>query len=112
MGSPLFNVRVSDELDLAITEAAEAVGVKKSVYAREVLAAVVLGGVTLEELRAIVVRNGRQDESPHPERYLSLQIQEGRRTSVEQGCLHPVHARKQLTFTVVCGVCGATVKRT
>ena len=111
MGSPLFNFRVSDEMDDAITREAERVGVKKSVYAREIIAAVVLGGVTLAELKTIVDRNGKADESPHPERYLTLQIQEGRRASVEQGCLHPVTARKQLTFTVICGLCGATVKR-
>ena len=110
--SQLFNFRVDDDLEEAIKEAAEAAGVKRSVWAREVLGAVAIGGVTLHELADIVEARGTGGGSPHPERFLALQGQVGRRHAVEQACIHPVTGRKRLPFTIVCGVCGGVVKRT
>ena len=109
MSTVMFNVRVDESMMDAIEDAAEAAGVRKSVWAREVLAAGALGGVTLEELRVIVARQ-EGSISPHPERYLPLQGQTGRSERRQASCTHPVTAKKQLPFIDVCGLCGATVK--
>ena len=112
MATSLFNVRVDDELEDAIIACAEAMGVKKSVWAREVLGAVALGGVTMEQLTLLVAANGESAQSPHPERFLTLQAQTARRELLSKTCLHPLTARKRMPFTVLCGVCGEVVKRT
>lgn len=112
MGTTLFNVRVDDDLEDAIIAAANAMGVKKSVWAREVLGAVALGGVTMDELAELVRLKGLQGESPHPDRFLTIQAQTARRRTLGANCIHPLTARKQMPFTVVCGLCGETVKRT
>lgn len=110
--SQLFNFRVDDDLDEAIKGAAEAAGLKRSVWAREVLGAVAIGGVTMDELADLVESRGLSGQSPHPERFLALQGQVGRRYAAEQACLHPVSGHKRMAFTVICGVCGGVVKRT
>lgn len=110
--SQLFNFRVDDDLNTAIEEAADGAGIKKSVWAREVLGAVALGGVTLVQLADLIEGNGTGALSPHPARFLTLQGQTGRRYATEQACLHPVTAYKRLPFTVICGLCGGVVKRT
>lgn len=112
MTTSLFNVRVDDDLSDAIEASAEASGLKKSAWAREVLGAVALGGVTLQDLNDLIKSKGLTDQSPHPERYLSLQGQTGRQESIVRRCIHPLTARKQLAFAQVCGLCGATVKKT
>lgn len=112
MATSLFNFRVSDDLDLAIEESAKAAGVKKSMWAREVLGAVALGGVTLDDLAQLIALRGNSDQSPHPQRQLVLQGSTGRLDEAQRDCVHPVTGRKQLAFSVICSVCGATVKRT
>jgi hypothetical protein len=112
MATSLFNVRVDDELEDAIIRCAAEMGVKKSVWAREVLGAVALGGVTMEQLTLLVASNGEQAQSPHPERFLTLQAQTARREHLSRSCSHPLPARKQMPFTVVCSLCGDVVKRT
>lgn len=107
----LFNVRVDETLLDAIEEAAGSAGLRKSVWAREVLGAVALGGVTLDMLRQLVDTIGLEPTSPHPARYLPLQGQTGRSEKAQARCKHPVTAIKRLPFTDVCGLCGATVKR-
>lgn len=112
MTTSLFNFRVDDDL-LDATEAyADALGVKKSVLAREILGAVILGGVTMEQLTALVAANGRSGETPHPQRFLTIQAQTARRQTLSRGCAHPVTAFKRMPFTIMCGVCGEVVKRT
>jgi hypothetical protein len=114
MATSLFNCRMEDDLIDAVDAAAEQEGLKKSTWAREVLGACAIGGVTLADLNALIKAKGLLAQSPHPERHLALQGMTGR-TAEEQktrGCLHPVPGRKQLAFSVICGVCGATVKKT
>ena len=112
MTTRMFNVRVDDTLGDAIDDAAEAGGITRSVWAREVLGSVALGGVTLEDLRRLVSAhsNGGVVPSPHPARTLVLQGQIGRRNQIQAGCLHPATAIKHLPFTDVCGLCGETVR--
>lgn len=112
MTTSLFNFRADDELHDAVEAMADQLGVKKSVLAREILGAVVLGGVTMEQLTAIVAENGLSSETPHPQRFLTIQAQTARRQTLSRGCIHPVTAYKRMPFTVICGVCGEVVKRT
>jgi predicted transcriptional regulator len=112
MATSLFNIRVDDDLQDAIDACAKALGVKKSVWAREVLGAVALGGVTMEQLTLLVASNGEQAKSPHPERFLTIQAQTARRELLSKTCSHPLPARKHMPFTVVCSLCGDVVKRT
>lgn len=105
----LFNVRISPDLDEAIVAAHTKEGVTKSLWAREVLGAVALGGVTLEELRVLVSRKA-DVLSPHPVRHLSLQGQTGRKEAAVAVCSHPATAIKRLPFTDLCGLCGTTVR--
>lgn len=112
MATSLFNVRVDDELSDAIEARAAELGLKKSAWAREVLGAVALGGVTLDDLNVLVERRGLTEQSPHPERHLALQGMLGRQDTIAKRCSHPLTARKQLAFSQICGVCGQTVKRT
>lgn len=112
MATSLFNVRVDDDLSDAIDVCADEAGLKKSTWAREVLGAVALGGVTLADLNELIRKRGTMGQSPHPERHLGLQSQSGRMDDIQRRCLHPVTGRKQLAFSVMCGACGATVKRT
>jgi hypothetical protein len=107
----MFNFRVDDDMDIAIEESAGAAGLKKSVWAREVLGAVALGGVTLEQLADLVQANGKQGESPHPERFLTVQGQVGRKDR-NPDCIHPLTARKRMPFTIICGICKTVVKHT
>lgn len=111
MATQLFNMKVDDELAEAIEKAAADSGLRKSVWAREVLASVALGGVTLEQLRELVDRAGLVGADPHPARYLPLQGQTGRSIKKQASCKHPVTAIRQLPFTDVCSLCGATVRR-
>ena len=106
----MFNFRVDADLFDQIEDAAKAAGLTKSVWSREVLASVASGGVTLDQLRDLVKQSGVELVSPHPARYLPLQGQTGRSEKVQAKCLHPTTAIKQLPFTDVCGICGATVK--
>lgn len=106
-GTVLFNVRVAAGLLDAIENAAAEAGLKKSVWAREVLAAVAVGGVTLEDLRDLVQVGS---VSPHPARYLALQGQSGRSEGRRAVCSHPSTAIQALPFTDLCRLCGATVK--
>lgn len=109
----MFNVRVDETLGDAIDAAAEGSGLKKSVWAREVLGAVALGGVTLDDLTRIVAERGvGAGLTPHPARYLALGHLQGRREPVVRGCVHPETARKHLPFSVVCGLCGEVLKKT
>lgn len=112
MTTSMFNVRVDDTLLDAIEDAAERVGLRKSVWAREVLGAVALGGVTLDDLTVLVQQRNGSGTSPHPERYLAVQSLQGRTDRVVKACTHPLTARQQLPFTIVCGLCGTVVKRT
>lgn len=112
MTSNMFNFRVDDDLWDACVQAADTLGVNKSVWAREILGAVALGGVTMEDLTALVAAKGLAGETPHPERFLTLQGQTGRKDQAARACLHPVTGWKRMPFTVVCGVCGDVVKRT
>ena len=112
MTSNMFNFRVDDDLDDAIVAAAKKLGVNRSVWAREILGAVALGGVTMEDLTLLVEAKGNAGESPHPERFLTLQAQIGRKYAATQKCIHPVTGRKRMPFTIICGVCGDVVKRT
>lgn len=104
----MFNVRLEFELFDAIDKAAEDAGVTRSVWAREVLASVALGGVTLEQLRDLVQGQG---QSPHPGRYLPLQGRIGRSERLQASCIHPPTAVTQLPFTDVCGLCGKVLRR-
>lgn len=106
----MFNFRVDADLFDLIDDAAQAQGLTRSMWTREVLASVASGGVTLEQLRDMVAASGVEQVSPHPARYLPLQGQTGRSTKAQATCLHPKSAIRQLPFTDVCGVCGATVK--
>jgi hypothetical protein len=112
MPTEMFNVRVDDTLLDAIEASAASVGLKKSVWAREVLGAVALGGVTLDDLTALVASRNGSEVSPHPARYLAVQKIQGRTDVAARGCKHPVTARQRLPFTEVCGVCKTVVKRT
>ena len=112
MTTSLFNVRVDDDLSDAIDASAELAGLKKSAWAREVLGAVALGGVTLEDLNRLINSRGLGGLSPHPERHLTLQGATGRLDDTQRRCLHPSTARQQLAFSVMCRLCGGTVKRT
>lgn len=112
MPTSLFNVRLDDDLLDAIEALADAMGVKKSVWAREVLGAVAIGGVTMEQLTALVAANGLAGESPHPERFLTIQSQTARRETMSRACAHPLTARQRMPFTIICGACGEVVKRT
>lgn len=107
----MFNFRVDDDLDDAIQECADGMGVKKSVWAREILGAVAYGGVTMEQLADLVAANQMQGNSPHPVRFLTVQGQVGR-ADRKPDCLHPLTARKRMPFTIICGVCKTVVKRT
>jgi hypothetical protein len=66
----------------------------------------------MEQLTALVAANGMAGESPHPDRFLTIQAQTARRETMSRGCAHPLTARKRMPFTVVCGSCGVVVKRT
>lgn len=112
MATSLFNVRMEDELIDTIEGLSRDLGVKKSVWAREVLGVVALGGVTMEQLTALVAANGKAGESPHPERFLTIQAQTARRETMSRDCVHPLTARRRMPFTVLCSSCGAVVKRT
>lgn len=112
MATSLLNVRMEDEMQDLIEARADEMGVKKSVWVREILGAVVLGGVTMEQLNALVAANGKQGESPHPERFLTIQAQTARRETMARDCAHPLTARRRMPFTVLCGLCGTVVKRT
>lgn len=96
----------------AIDVAAEKEGLKKSTWGREVLGACAIGGVTLEDLHALVKAKGLADQSPHPGRQLPLQAQPGQMPVELRNCKHPLTARKQLAFSQLCTVCKQTVKRT
>lgn len=112
MTTPLFNCRMDEDLQDAVEEAAEKEGLKKSAWGREVMAACAYGGVTLEDLAALVEAKGVTGKTVHPERHLALQGQVGRQTDKQARCVHPLPARKRMAFSVICGVCGVTVKRT
>lgn len=112
MATSLFNVRLEDELQDGLDARASVEGLKKSTFAREVLSAVVYGQVTLEDLHALVKAKGATGSTVHPDRHLALQGMTGRQDEVARKCTHPVTARKQMVFSVMCSVCGATVKRT
>lgn len=112
MVTSLFNVRVDDDLADAIERCAADAELKKSTWAREVLGAVALGGVTLQDLHDLIKARGAGGQSPHPTRAIALQAQTGRMDDVQRRCSHPFTARKQLAFSVMCGICGVTVKRT
>lgn len=107
MATVLFNVRVDETMMEAIEAAAEDAGLKKSTWAREVLGAVALGGVTLEQLAALV----EGDVSPHPKRMIPLQGRIGRRENLVRKCTHPPTAWQELPFTTVCKVCGDVLRR-
>lgn len=111
-GTQLFNVRVTPELFDAIEDAAAAEGLRKSVWAREVLGAIAMGGVTLAQLRALLDADPASvGVTPHPSRYLALQGQNARSDKLQAQCSHPSTAVRKLPFTDVCGVCGATLRR-
>lgn len=107
----LFNCRMEDDLLDAIEEAATKAGLKKSMWAREVMGAVALGGVSLEQLHELIKANGLHDQSPHPDKHLTLQGQTGRTEEIARKCVHPTPARRQLAFRQICTLCGQTVKR-
>jgi hypothetical protein len=107
----LFNCRMEDELLDAIEESAQREGLKKSMWAREVMGAVALGGVTLAQLHELIKANGLHDQSPHPAKHLTLQGQTGRTEEIARKCAHPLPARRQLAFRQICSLCGQTVKR-
>lgn len=108
----LFNCRMEDDLLDAIDAKAADEGLNRSTWAREILGAAAIGGVTLQDLNALIEAKGNTGQSPHPERHLALQGMTGRQEEKKANCLHPVTGRKQLAFAVICGVCGSTVKRT
>ena len=111
MATSLFNVRLEDELQDAVDARSSEEGLKKSTWAREVLGAIAYGGVTLEELHGFV-QEKTEGKNLHPDRHLALQGQTGRQDETARRCVHPVTARKQMVFSVMCSLCGATVKRT
>lgn len=111
MSTSLFNVRLDDDLIDDIEARAAEVGVKKSVWAREVLAACAQGGVTMEDLKKLMELRGTTG-SPHPARHLTLQGTTGRIAEGVTGrCIHPRAGRIQLAFSQRCGVCGAELKK-
>jgi hypothetical protein len=114
MTTSMFNFRVEGEMLVAIEAAADAAGLAKSTWAREILGAVAIGGVTMEDLRLLVEarQEGRPVVSPHPVRHLALQGPPGRRDQVARSCVHPESGWKRLPFSIVCGVCGDTVRKT
>jgi hypothetical protein len=112
VATSLFNVRLEDELQDGIDARADEEGLKKSTWAREVLGAVVFGEITLEDLHALVQAKGTAGQSVHPDRHLALQGMTGRQDDVVRRCTHPATARKQMVFSVMCSLCGSTVKRT
>lgn len=112
MSTEMFNVRLEAEMVDAIEAAAKAAGLRKSPWAREVLAVVALGGVSLEDLRTLLDERGvTGGVSPHPVRNLMLQGQTGRKDQAVSGCLHPPTAITKMPFTDVCSLCGATVRK-
>lgn len=104
MPSSMFNCRVEPELLAAIEKAAAEHGIRKSVWAREVLAAAASG---LFDPMAV---RGDGQVSPHPARFLALQAGEASRAKANGDCVHPVTAIKELPFTDLCGVCGVVVR--
>lgn len=111
MATAMFNVRVDVELFDAIEDAAAREGVTKSVWAREVMGAVAIGGVTLRDLGGIMDGRKVVNVSPHPARQIVLGGVTGRTEKVAEGCAHPLSAVKQLPFTDVCGLCGYVLRR-
>lgn len=111
MTTKLFNVRVPDGLRDAIDDAAEKEDLTPSVWAREIFAAMTMGGVTLDDLKRLVDAAGRGEViEPHPKRMLALQGLTGRQERVKAECIHPSTAIKHLPFTDVCGLCSSVVK--
>lgn len=110
MTMSVFNFRIDDDLDDAITATVEREGLRKSMWAREVLGAVALGGVTLDQLRELVEANGRRDQKPHPARFSVQPIQPRQETGLGR-CRHPKTAIKNLVFTDVCTVCDQVVRQ-
>lgn len=104
-----FNVRMEEDLREAISKYRALDGVQNdSVWAREALAGVVaLGG--LQKLRD-VLESVEMPFEAHPARSLALQASPLGRSAPTGECTHPPTARRQLPFSVVCGLCGSRVK--
>ena len=92
--SRLINVRVDEELDEAIKSAAAALGVTRSVWMREALAS------------AADMNGG----AAHPARALTLQATQVKSRRNDGRCIHPATARRQLPYSVLCTLCGVTMK--
>ena len=101
----MFNVRVEPALEDAIVKAAERAGLRKSVWAREVLLAAASG-----LFDPMLVRSEGGTVSPHPARFLALQAGEAYRAQQAGTCVHPPTALKELPFTDVCGLCGTVIR--
>lgn len=113
MTTRMFNVRVERDLEDAIEKAAADAGLRKSVWAREVLAVVALGGVPLSSLSQLVTGLDRPagTPGPHPARFIALQSSQRLRYARSGACIHPPQALRVLPFTDVCGLCGTVVRQ-
>lgn len=92
---PMISVRVDDDAAALFDKRADEAGVSRSVWVRESLMA------------AANPSNGMQ---AHPAR--ALAVQRGSiSTAKVKDCQHPPQARRDLPFSVVCGVCGDVIRR-
>lgn len=105
MTTKMFNVRIEDELWETIDKAAADVGVTRSVWAREVLAAAAYGLIRLTDVQRDATLPG-----PHPARFLALQATQAARADTDGACVHPPGAIRELPFTDVCSLCSAVVR--
>lgn len=110
--TPVLTFRADKLFVQAIDDAARQEELPRSAFIREVLAVVALGGVTIGELRVLLDASKRDAVSPHPEGFVGIRHVVRRSEILDGECKHPTPALRRHAFTVVCDVCGKTVKRT
>jgi hypothetical protein len=109
--TPVITFRAEKAFGQAIDDAARKQELPRSAFIREVLGTVVMGGVTLDELRVLMEKRGRVEVSPHPQGSVVIRHVVRKAEILDGQCKHPTPALRRHAFTIVCDICGHVVKR-